>query len=375
MRKSFDVKEIWSPLGTFWPGFEDKELIEVIWNAYRDLIMDEYRTLFTLDLSKGLDYLPPHVEHKMSFFDIVYDVASEEYEDAINTVLISGLYNYYIDEGVFDIPSGLLNYYYLNDDVTSGSGSNEWVLETLVQGVDFEILDYNRIQFTPNPSKSYYPAPFQRTMNDPYIYHTKLFAPTMTGINNVLFDMYGKLVDVNKNHLRDRVYHSFQTNAEPAEQTKLDLYHFKYLIWALFYLRFLKPTIENLKRLYGIAHGAPFAYTSGKISDISESPTEHIVTLNNDVYHIPISLTLGVSLDTPVDMFQLLISGIDVYDYVNNDDEIEDLAEKPWQTHAILEFSIDPSIDTLDYDPTIVSELMEEVLPKSMKTYFTVKGA
>ena len=506
-----DVNKIWNSLGSFWKNFEDKELIEILWQAYRDVITEKYQTIYQINLSKAFQYMPPYYEEKQHFFDVIYNASDEICSGLINTVIISGLHNYYIENDIFSIPSGLNNYYF--QDI-----NNEWILEHLTENTDFTIADYNRLIFQNNP-------PFSKNENYPNVSKGILSAPLIYKINPILFTLFGYLINITKEHFKNRDYHAFKTEANTFEQQKTDLKHFKYLIWAIHHLKRQLPTITNFKKLYGIAKGLPFAYKSGivtentfgnttegtnsqhitssghiackfytdkkisitkikayikensappvtahcavyddiivsglqtkpnnKIADanytvnisgldwyefdfndteleannyywltiaaINDSwhfyyipgdeyqscynwgypppdpfgnPTTwqtskyciyanyfiipsgqdtYCININNESYYIPTSLNSAVNGGDTVNQFDLLVSGIEVRDYITHPDEMEALAEKDWQAHAILEFVTDPSLNILDYNSIFISGLMQDVIPKYLTVYY-----
>lgn len=347
-----EINKLWQSLGSFWATFEDKGLIEVVWQAYQDILTEKYKEAYQLNLSKSLQYMPEYWIMHHYYYDIIFDYSATSCSGLVNTSIISGLYNYYVEDNIFSFPSGLYNWFYQDSD-------DERIQEHLVENTDYSIEDFNRIEFKNIP-------PFSKDENFLNFSHGKLYAPVVYLINPVLFNLFGKLVGIGREYLKDRTYHSFQTTVPAAEQLKLDLLHFKYLIWAISYLKYQPPTINNLKKLYGIAKGVPFAYNSGIVEEISDTT----ITIDETVHYVPSGLTACVFEGQAIEMFDLLISGIEVYDWVNAPEQISGLAEQSWQMNSILEFLCAPSLDELDHSEAFVSGLMEKVVPKYLTIYY-----
>jgi hypothetical protein len=351
-----DVSQLWQSLGTFWADFEDKALIEVIWEAYREVITEKYKDAYQINLSKAFKYMPEYWEQRHQFYNVIYAAEDATYSGLVNTVLISGLHTYYVPSGIFSMPSGLMNTYYQDVD-------NEYVTETLTEGTDFIIEDYDRITFLNNP-------PFTADASESNISKGSLYAPFVQLLNPVLFALFGALVDITKDQLKNKEYPAHETGATDTDQIRLDLRHLKFMIWALHYLKRQMPTITNLRRLYGIARGVPFAYVSGLVDSITVG-AQQVVAIGAYNYYIPSGLALLVSEGDSVEQFELLVSGIDVYDWYNNQPRILQLTQMDWQEKAILELVSDSSLDSLTYSSTFVSGLIDDVIPKHLTVYFS----
>jgi len=356
MPQRYNVSTLWQSLGSFWADFEDKGVMEVVWNAYRDIITEEYRTTYQLNLSKAFQYMPDYFEERLHYFDIIYSADTATYSGLVNTTIISGLYNYYVPGEIFSIVSGLDHYYYLNED-------NQRMYEHLTEDTDFEIIDYSRIQFLNNP-------PFTADGDLANVDGGSLYAPAVFRINPIMFALFGTLVDITKEQFKERKYHAFKTEVTNFEQQKTDLKHFKYLIWSLNYLKRQKPTIEVLKKLYGVAKGVPFAYVSGYVESIGIDGSNYTLTIAEETYYVPDILTLAVTSGQAIGQFDLLVSGIEVRDYITDQARMIELAEEPWQARAMLEFVADSSLNILDYDETFVSGIVTDITPAYMTAYF-----
>jgi hypothetical protein len=348
MPYSTNVENIWDALGSYWMNFEDRALIIKYWQTLYYVMSGMYKKGIDLYDSQGFQNMPPYVEDKNQVYDIIYSVNSPEYSGLINTISGTGYQEFYITPGTFSIPT--LTYYYYS---TSGTLSS---LQTMSEGVNYTIQDMERIRFLGSP-------PFIPNYNQTHFNGNKLSAATTQRVNPALWGVLPKLVGLSDSDIRNNTYPAFKVSGSQEE----NLTHFKNLVWGLQNGLRAKPTIANIEHLYGLARGLPFAYESGIYNGVSISNNTYPYTLGNIVLSGYTYLTSG----SYVSKFQVLLSGINVYDYVNNYSAISGYCSQDAEKYGLVVISEDyvlPSgVPPLSYNVAALSGLLSNYLPADLK--------
>ena len=310
------LKEIWNSLGTFWAEFENKEIIEAFWSGILSAARFLQKDLYYLSLSKTLSTLPPIIISEHDYYTLTFSGTNQ------NAFMISGYYNFTPPEYTYHI-SGLSEIIYSGvTNTTSG--------QVLVSGVDYDFnldSDY-RIRFLYIPSGTA---------------SRKIYIPYSKKINPVLTDVYGQMIGYDDYLWKQNYYSSYvrgygQTSGNITEITDINSVEYKdwnvrnhkYFIWALSYLKRQQYTITNLKKSIGISTGLPFSWYSGIITTVGSN---YIDIDHGDQFaykylryydHVLNSggltdQTLNTySAGDSIGQFDLLSSGIEIYDYINN---------------------------------------------------------
>ena len=294
-----DITQLWNYLPTVWEkmSITDRTKIEAIWQAYLDETGEMLRELYQVDLSKSLPYMPAVLAFRYDTYPIIFS------GDDQNTVIISGRHNYYVPQWTFSIPtiSGVVH-----DPVIKAQGYDGQVL---TEGEHYHIVDYHRLEFFTLSGIEFDPSE---------LYGAVYWVPERFQFNPVLFDLWLPFVGFDDNEI-----FSYTTTAVHSGGTLNDYYwnanHYKFLAWGLWTKMRIQPTITNLETGIGIAYGLPFAYTSG------------IASLNGSYLTIPpytYDLSAGniaITNGQFVNQFDLLVSGVELWDYINNYDLIASL--------------------------------------------------
>ncbi len=267
-----NVQDIWEALGSFWSTFQDKALIESVWSQYYTLASGMYDLNDELPKSMGMRDLLAVLPYRAQAYDIIYETISPDYSGIVNTIWASGStgygYEFYLTPGTFSIPT--LTYY-----VTSTSGTLS-AKQTLTEDVDYYIVDMERLHFVNNP-------PFMENQNQTLFKQNKLLADIEYRVNPALWGILPKLVELSEVDLSHGNYPAFVYS---GLNTTYNVEHFKHLVWALQYYLRQKPTVANVKAVYELGNGLPFAYASGfydgyNLSGMSHNPE---VTALNMLY-------------------------------------------------------------------------------------------
>ena len=241
--RTTDVSQIWNALGSFWGDFEDKALIEQLWQSYFTVVSGLERKSQNIRDSISFKNMPAVIEDRHQSYDIIYAVNTPSYSGLINAYLVSGKYEFDITPGTFSIPK--MTYYCYTDSGTLESPT------PLVEDREYSIVGMNRIRFIDDP-------PFSVNQNQEHFKGQKLFADVCYRVNPVLWSIGPRLIGATENILINEDYPA------PSGSTTYDnVEHFKYFVWAVSEGLKRDPTITNIENLLGIVAGLPFAYSSG----------------------------------------------------------------------------------------------------------------
>ncbi len=249
-----DVSVFWNALGSFWGAFEDKEYVQTLWQSYFNVMSGLYDKSLALSRSVGFTNMNSVIEDKHHSFDVIYQINTSTYSGMLNTIQVSGTEGYrteyYVNPGTISIPT-LTYYYYSSTGVLSS-------LQTLTEGTDYYLVDMERIRFVGSP-------PFQPNYTQTHFNGNLLFADTIKRVNPALWGIEPLRVGLTNLAYRDNIYNAFVSGYAYSGIARdlIDAEHFKYLIWGLRTGIQKSPTVSNIKNLYGLARGLPFAHNSG----------------------------------------------------------------------------------------------------------------
>ena len=358
-RETTTSSDIWQSLGTFWSQLpsEDKELIETIWDGYLEAFSSMYDELDNIVSSTSISSMPGYLTSSNEYFDIIYS-GTETYSGLVNTELIDGAYNYYFkDNRIIIAISGMESEYY------DSTGLN-WSSSGMSVDEDYTISDDGeRITFLKNP-------PIQRNLYNDYFYQGDIYAGQVTYLNPALFNIYGALVRADRKLFVDRSYTDYKDDyLSSGDELRGLANHFKYMVWGLRYFKQSRPTLNNFKKGLSIARGLPFAYMDGTIESITTSATRSLVNMDDGTtYYVPIDLDLSFSSGESVYRFDPLVSGIDLYDWVNGSGIMYDMDIFGAQHKGTLLYSLDQTITSglIQYDQEFFDVYTSGILPASM---------
>jgi len=233
-------------------------------------------------------------------------------EPAANTA-IQG-YTYQIGDGK----------YYMTMPTLSGYTSNQ-VLE---EGTDFEIQDLNIIKFLKPISSSDDSFILYNSINEDYQKGEKFLNRTSICLLPTLGSIYFPGFDVtNPNDIvSEGAYSPFLSGWGSmtyfSQRTNYAI-HLSRLSYAISNVLRREPTMTNIKHGLSLILGFPFNYEEGVVSDTSEDSEYKYITISSsglsDInYAVPAVTTPLYSGGDSVDQFAILISGINVDDYINN---------------------------------------------------------
>jgi hypothetical protein len=279
--RTTDIQQFWNVLGSFWGEFEDKALIEQLWLHYFNVVSGLEQKSLDLRNSLGFSNMPGIIEDQHESLDIVYSVNSPEYSGLINSYLASGQgdsvyrYEYNLTPGTVSIPE--LTYTYYSD---SGTLSAK---QTLSEGTDYEIRDMERVRFLGSP-------PFEANQNQTHFNGNRLLAETVYRTNPAIWGIEALRAGLDETDLSGDNYNAFVSGylSSGIARDKIDVEHFKYLVWSLQEALSRKPAINNIRHLYELLHGLPFAHNSGvyQISSISGDQQDYTITGIYSLYPI-----------------------------------------------------------------------------------------
>lgn len=182
---------------------------------------------------------------------------------------------------------------------------------TLTEGTHYQIIKGNKIRF-------FTPLTFNDT---PSIKGGKYTLgeglKVLPSLDSIYFPAYGEDLDTiiasgyYKPHIKDwDSGDAIQTYKNRAE-------HLKNLIWGYSVFTRKAPTMSNLKTTAGLVYDYPFSYEDGTVTDI----TGRYVTISGSsvyTYDLGDGVTPAVGVSDGVNRFDILASGLNIWDYYNN---------------------------------------------------------
>ena len=141
-------------------------------------------------------------------------------------------------------------------------------------------------------------------------------------------------------------------------------------MWALTYKALHPPSVKNLKDAYGIVRGMPFAYNSGVINNSLQLDSSYIVTVDDDTYYLPSGL-IPLSTGSVVAKFDLLASGLELYDYQKYPDRIATLSGiNMFNQNNTLRYTLSTAVQNISgYNAEFLDSYMTRLLPVQQQFY------
>ena len=332
------IESIWESLGTFWGQFPDKDIFTQFWTIYSNIVNELFRRKVEVHLSRLLKNLNP----VLSYTDITYKPIFSG--DNKNTILVSGLNSLETNKLLISIPT------------LSGVETGQ----ILTEGIEYQLHDRRLIQFLTVPTFD----PNNIGIDN----RITLYADTVYRHNPVLWGVHASGIGLEISSLDNEDYLPYNTITASGIQRTIDVAsHYRYLIWSLTEMRRRSPTIDTLVRGYGISRGLAFNYRAGTITSIVNSTITIAVSgLNNinDTYVIPSGHNLAVINGQALEQFELLISGINFHDHVNDKPFIEALSfTNNFNLFSKVAFTFSSDLDTLDYNTSFHDKYVKTLMP------------
>lgn len=333
-----NVKRFWDILGTSWYRFETRQPIENYWNATGYATDQLYGGLTNIQKSRSLQYMSGLQTELDNFYLVIYSGIES------NTIYAqdADLFQYILDDdNILSIPR-LVRYYKDTNDVQLSG--------VYTEGVDYTISGLNTLVWK---RTSGYPTPDPRYANGNLMF---VHAPITYKLDPVLLKVWAPIINLDSLTLLSETYApAISGIASLAQQYE----HMKQFVWALAYKKSQPPTVKTLSDALGIAHGVPFAYTSGVLS-YAPAGNHYIAYVNNMAYVLPSGLVPNAP--GPIDKFSLLASGVHVYDWVNGYDILASRVNST-QLRKTLYINYDSSLNICNYDQTYYNTYASGLIP------------
>lgn len=345
-----DVTNFWDLIGSSWNQIETTGTVENYWSTVGGAVDRLRLKVWELQLSRSLDFMPSMLDDVDNFYTIIYSGLSS------NVVPAQGadLFEYPLqDDLVISIPS-LVRFYQTTEDV--------YITGTYTENVDYTVSGYNTIVWK---RTSGYPPVDPRYTNGSIM---SLYAPHVYKINPVLMKTWGNFIGFNTSVLKSEKYAPFVSGV-PTLAQKLE--HIKYVIWALVSKKLQAPTLKILKDAFGIAHGLPFAYTSG-IMSVAYDPYAGVYssTIGNRTYVYPHGIY--PTDPGPVNKFDVIATDLLLFDWVNGYNYVNAVSGHPYRTTKTLRLSTSQDVATLSSDADLKSTYIPGVTPVHFNTVGTI---
>tara|TARA_Y100000310_G_scaffold343732_1_gene452759 strand:+ start:644 stop:1687 length:1044 start_codon:yes stop_codon:yes gene_type:complete len=335
-----DPTQFWEYLGSFWDDFEDKDLVEALWTQYFAVINDLTRTLYSIDLTKSLRYMPAILTEVGDTFPIIFSGESQ------TTSVISGLHNQYVTDGMLSIPT-------LAGISTDPLHTDTYPGQSLVEDTDYEIVNKHRLQFLDYSALDLDPA----LENPGAIY----YAANTYRVNPALRDFYFPNVGFGSDS-EVEAYTHYQPVSSGIAETQQQYEHFKYLAWALWDVMRDTPTMGNIQRGCEIARGMPFAHEAGTASIVGQQ-----ITIGTKIYNVPSGLTLAVTDGATVTQFEVLADGVTVDDNISDPTLIAEQTEwNPLTYNSKMVIVVDSGV-SVGYDNTFFTNYVADIIPDNIE--------
>jgi hypothetical protein len=131
------------------------------------------------------------------------------------------------------------------------------------------------------------------------------------------------------------------------------------------------PTIDNLERGFGISRGLPFAYRAGTIASLIDNEIKIAVSgLSGtyDTYIIPSGYIISVYSGLAVKQFDLLISGVQLHDHVNDYDFIMSLSgTNEFNYTSRVAFTYKSNLENLNYNSDFHNKYVASLMPVGLE--------
>lgn len=357
-----DVSSFWSVLGSFWQNFENRAYVQEIWQNYYNVMSGLYYKANTLRQSIGFSRMEATIIDFHQSFNIIWEATNTNYSGLVNAITVSGTegnrVEYYVWPGTISIPE--LTYYYAN------SGGTDSALQTLTEGTDYYIVDMERIRFVNDP-------PFIHNQNQPHFKGNTLLAEKVYKLNPALWGIEPLKVGLSSSTYRDSIYNAFVSGyaTDSVERDLVDAEHFKHLVWGLQTGTRSRPTISNIKNLYGMGRGLPFAHNSGILASGIISGVDKTYSISG--YNVLSFTNSGAYIDTNYPLFG---NDDQIYDFVAKFSGVstENLVDITTNNTKLVLRSVDGEINiTVDPDGVVPYELLYSNIDVTKWHKYTIK--
>ena len=353
-----DVNRLWESVGSFWDKFENRDIISTLWQSYLEISEHVTQRNFAIRLSKSMPYMPSLLNERFGTFNIVFSGLNKEdvniYKDPAGKYFLQTHYSH-----IASMP------YLKNLSVSDESD--------YVENSQFNISNYNSIELKRDQIK-------MDPANSGLVDYVELHADKFYRHNPVLWEVWGRSVNLDVSSITQKKYLPFKKSIDTMDSTealKLTADHYKHLIWGLATYQSQGATMTNLKGAAHITAGLPFSYVAGECSDITTVSGYNFVTITglegNHTYDIPDHLGVTATAGSAVKKFEPLTRGIEIYDYMNNIEEVKVFTDYPGNGSA-GNFNFTKTLVT-DSKVNVTFDRNEVTIPAYSYAPFTEKGA
>jgi hypothetical protein len=331
-----DTTQLWDALGSSWENFQNKDVVEAFWQGLSSGLSVVNTYTLETQKSRTLEYMSPTIDSGPENYFLVYSGLSTDL--TVDLLASGGLFSYQIDDWTYSIPTITSEYKYRG---VTYSG-------LYTEGIDYTISGMNHIVWNTTP-----PTQDLRFSDKGVLVG---YARHVYRLNPVLMGVWAREIGATYDDLS-----SYETYGN-------DQYtHLKMLIWALVTERMRGPSIKMLKDSFGIAHGMPFAYESGLMSYTS-SGGHYNVYVGDDTYVFPSGLVPIAS--GYVDKFDLLASGLALWDYVTNAGLVNAHANVYNRRNTLI-YQMSSTLSGLSYSDDFFDAFLAEIMPVQLQ-YLTI---
>jgi len=244
-----------------------------------------------------------------------------------------------IESFLFDLP---VNRKYLSMPVLSGIDSDQQLLEN----TNFTIEQLTKIKFLNDLSSTTTGGSITTTIPKTGEVSLKVLNPTslttIPSLTSIYFPAFGE-EDSPDSILTEELYTPHLSGyyaGITSYHDKRTMYGTHLTKWTHALVSGLRaaPTLVNITNVSSLLYNLPFSYYSGTVSDITLDGAYNYVTVtavdaaNTACYRIPSGLYLKYEVDDAVGQYNILCSGIQVDDYLNNATTISGLMTKEGST-------------------------------------------
>lgn len=300
---------------------EGKVLLEKYWTALFGGIEGMYYDLYQSNLSTYLEHSPGYLEQGYQTYNIIFEGTGKNCQ---YTPASAG--NYY-----FTLPPEGL---YLSIPTLSGVNTGQ----VLHEGVDYEIHNYRDIKFITEVSTYSNTTPEASTVTSGINVNTNNF-PHSTGesflsktsitllpsLTNFIIPAFGQ--DKPEILLASGYYEPYISGWRSGTTTGMQYekdraYHLTKTFQSMLACMKKPPTLEVLEQIYSIINGFPFSYKTGTLTSVVTSGSFDLLTIATSgiseelVYEIPTGGDYLYESGDTVNKFDVLLSGIQFYDYI-----------------------------------------------------------
>jgi hypothetical protein len=198
---------------------------------------------------------------------------------------------------------------------------------TLTEGVDYSIKENSKLFFPDGVLDSLFRPEFGT--------ERRIFkASTSLVLSPVLTSIFLKALGATPSFYKSLPYQPFIEGYELLDNLDQKLAlgkHYKFLTWALCYYSRKSPSMANLRKLYALVKGYPFAYEAGTVTDVNED----IITIGDFTYDVGIGAT-NLTVGDEVEKFQILSTGTRVKDWVSDPVDVEAATETNEEKRLVM---------------------------------------